>query len=72
MKTITCREMGGMCDEPITGSTKDEMLARGMEHVEAAHPEMAQGIKSMAKDDPMMVEWEQKFNATWESTPDHS
>ena len=70
MKTITCAQMGGMRDEKITGATQDEMLANGMKHLEAAHPEMASTVKTMPADDPMMVEWSRKFQETWDSTPE--
>ncbi len=70
MKTLTCREMGGMCDEKISGSTPDEMIANGMKHAEQAHPEMAASIKSMAKDDAKMIEWNETFKATWEKAPE--
>lgn len=70
MKTITCAQMGGMCDTPISGATKDEIIANGMKHLEEAHPEMAATIKATPMDDPKMVEWSQKFNATWDATPE--
>lgn len=41
MKTLICRDMGGMCDAPITANTSDEMIGKGMVHLEEAHPEMA-------------------------------
>lgn len=68
MKTMTCRDMGGMCDEPVTAATKEEMMAKGMEHVGSAHPEMAATINAMPKDDPKMVEWQQKFDQKWDAT----
>jgi len=70
MKTMTCAQMGGTCDAKISAETKDEMIAKGMEHVKEAHPEMAADIAAMPKDDPKMVEWSQKFDADWESTPE--
>ena len=70
MKTITCRAMGGMCDEPITAGSVDEMLAAGMKHLEAPHPEMAASVSAMPKDDPMMVKWSEDFMKTWEATPE--
>ena len=70
MKTITCRDMGGMCDEKIQGETKDELLASGMAHLHEAHPEMAATVEATPDDDPMMVEWQQKFDATWDATPE--
>ncbi|MDB5266442.1 MAG: hypothetical protein JWN89_257 [Parcubacteria group bacterium] len=62
--------MGGMCDEEITAGSKDEMLAKGMEHVEAAHPEMAESIKKMSPADPLMVDWQKKFDASYEAAPE--
>lgn len=70
MKTLTCREMGGMCDTAITASSKEEMLTKGMEHVEAVHPEMATTIESMSPTDPVMVDWQKKFDATYQASPE--
>lgn len=67
---MTCREMGGMCDEAMTASTSEEMIQKGMAHLEAAHPEMAANIKAMPKDDPKMVEWSEKFQKDWENAPE--
>lgn len=69
MKTLTCRQMGGMCDEKLTAETYEGILDVGMKHVELAHPEMAENIKKMPKDDSMMVAWEKNFIKTWEETP---
>lgn len=71
MKTMTCKEMGGMCDEAIAATSKEEMLSKGMEHLAAAHPEMAAQVQSMPKDDPQMVEWNTKFEADYEALPEH-
>ncbi|MBP7741524.1 MAG: DUF1059 domain-containing protein [Candidatus Pacebacteria bacterium] len=70
MKTMTCAQMGGMCETVISAETKDEMMEKGMAHLEVAHPEMAESVKTMPADDPMMVAWVEKFNADWESTPE--
>ena len=70
MKTLTCAQMGGPCEEKISGATKDEMMSNGMKHMEAAHPEMAADIKSMPKDDPKMVEWGKTFDASWDAAPE--
>ncbi len=72
MKTMTCKQMGGMCDEAMTAGTQEEMMNAGMAHLEVAHPEMAAGIKAMPKDDPKMVEWGTKFATDWASTPENS
>ena len=70
MKKITCRAMGGMCDEPLIADSYEGIIEVGMEHLKVAHPEMAKNIESMPKDAPMMVEWEEKFKKTWADTPE--
>ena len=70
MKTMTCMQMGGPCEEKIMGATPDEMMMNGMKHMEMAHPDMAADIKAMPKDDPKMVAWSEKFMKDWATTPD--
>ena len=70
MKTMTCAQMGGPCETKMSAATQDEMMNKGMAHIESAHPEMAADIKSMPKDDPKMVAWMEKFNADWAATPE--
>ena len=70
MKTLTCSQLGGPCEEKITGNTQDEMMANGMAHLEAAHPEMAADVKAAPKDDPKMMEWMKKFQEDWASAPE--
>ncbi len=72
MKTMTCAEIGGMCETPLTGSTPEEMIANGMAHLESAHPEMAATIKATPKEDPKMVAWHEKFMADWAAAPEHA
>lgn len=70
MKTMTCAQMGGMCEAAMTAETSDEMMTKGMAHLEEAHPEMAATVKAMPKDDPKMVEWSEKFMKDWEAAPE--
>jgi len=65
MKTLTCAQLGGPCDEAISASTPDEMMTKGMVHLESAHPQMAADVKATPKDDPKMVAWGEKFKADW-------
>lgn len=67
---MTCKQMGGPCDAPMSAASEDEMMKVGMEHLETAHPEMAADVKAAPKDDPKMVEWSEKFKKDWEETPD--
>lgn len=70
MKTMTCAQMGGMCDTALSAETEHEMKQQGMAHLEVAHPEMAAGVKAMPEDAPEMVAWGQKFSADWEAHPE--
>ena len=67
---MTCAEMAGPCDTSMSASTSEEMMSKGMAHLEAAHPEMAADVKATPKDDPKMVAWYEKFMQTWESKPE--
>jgi hypothetical protein len=62
--------MGGPCEAPMTASTSEEMMGKGMAHLEIAHPEMAASVKAMPKDDPKMLEWNEKFTSDWAAAPE--
>jgi hypothetical protein len=64
--------MGGSCDASMSAATSEEMIGKGMAHVEEAHPEMAATIKAMAPDAPEMVEWKNKFDAAWAAAPEQA
>ena len=59
MKTITCSTLGGPCDAKMTAATPDEMIAKGVEHVKAAHPEMAADMAKMSPEE--MKKWHDDF-----------
>ena len=65
MKTTTCSAMGGPCEATLSGSTEKEMMNAGWAHIEAMHPEMAEKIKQMPKEetDKWMAEFHEKFEA---------
>ncbi|MEN9413211.1 MAG: hypothetical protein RLZZ342_298 [Candidatus Parcubacteria bacterium] len=70
MKTMTCAQMGGMCETPVQGASAEEIMQKGMVHLEEAHPEMAATVKAMPKDDPAMVAWNEKFAADYAALPE--
>ena len=67
---MTCAQLGGPCEEKISGSTPEELMQNGMTHLESAHPEMAADVKAASPEDPKMVEWNKKFQEDWANTPD--
>ena len=62
--------MGGPCDAKITGNTADEIMAKGMKHLEEKHPDMAANVKAMPETDPKMVAWNEKFAKDFEAAPE--
>jgi predicted small metal-binding protein len=68
MKKMTCRQMGGTCDDAMTANNPEEMIGKGMEHVKKAHPEMLAAIEAMP--DAEMKTWREKFDKTWSSISD--
>ena len=70
MKQLTCAQMGGpaTCTAVLAGNTPEEMIASGMKHVTAAHPDMAEGMKTMPKE--TLEKWRADFQKTWDATPE--
>ena len=68
MKTMTCKEMGGWCDAPISAGSWDELMTNGMEHMNAAHPEEAAKIMAMSKEE--MDAWVAKVKPLWDAKAD--
>ena len=70
MKQMTCPQMGGpaACTDVLSGNTPDEMIADGMKHLNQAHPDMVQGMKTMPKKG--MDKWRADFQKKWDATPE--
>ena len=70
MKQMTCAQMGGpaTCSTMISGNTPEEMVANGTKHVNAAHPDIAENMKKMSKEDG--DKWMAVFKAKWAAMPD--
>jgi predicted small metal-binding protein len=68
VKTMTCKELGGSCDQRLSAETWDEMVKKITEHVMSKHPDVAKKMERMHKEDPkrwgkeMKPKWEEKSN----------
>jgi predicted small metal-binding protein len=49
MKTLTCRELGGTCDQTLSANSWDEMVKVMTKHVIDKHPDVAKQMESMHK-----------------------
>jgi hypothetical protein len=64
MKTMTCNQLGGACDEEFTAETFDEMAELSRAHGQkmgeagdAAHLEAMEKMKGLMKDPEAMQKW---------------
>ena len=71
MKTVTCKDLGGPCDAPLTGETFAEVGTKSMNHVkeqmekgDEAHTAAVNAMMKATPDEQkaMMVEYEKNFN----------
>jgi len=71
MKKLTCKELGGSCDEVITGETFEEMGENCKNHVltqiQAGDTEHLRAVAKMKEATPeersaMLAEYEKRFN----------
>jgi predicted small metal-binding protein len=67
MKTMTCKELGGVCDAPISAETWNEAVRKMTEHVIANHPETAKEMEKMHNADPK--KWSSIYKPKWDATP---
>ncbi|MEO7914536.1 MAG: DUF1059 domain-containing protein [Novosphingobium sp.] len=70
MKTMTCRELGGTCDQQISAESWGEMVKKMTAHVMEKHPDVAQSMKKMHEDDP--EKWGKEMKPKWEAAPEVS
>ena len=47
MKTMTCRELGGKCDQKLSAGSWDEMVQLMTKHVMGTHPDVAKEMEKM-------------------------
>ena len=70
MKSMTCRELGGPCDEKLTAATWDEMVKTMTRHVMENHPDTAKAMERMHNQDPK--KWGREMKPKWEAKPETS
>ena len=65
MKTLTCRELGGKCDEKLSAETWDGMVKAMTKHVMANHPDVAKEMERMHNEDPK--KWGKEMKPKWDA-----
>ena len=77
MKTMTCKQLGGACDEVFRAGTFDEMAELSKQHgmamfaqQDAAHLEAMNRMKALMEDSQAMQAWFEDKRRAFDSLPD--
>jgi len=68
MKTMTCRELGGPCEQRLSAETWEAMVDAMTRHVMAKHPETAKAMEKMHNEDPK--KWVRETKPKWDAKPE--
>jgi predicted small metal-binding protein len=68
MKTMTCKSLGGPCEQQLSASSWDGMVQTMTKHVMEKHPDTAKAMVEMHSTDPK--KWGREMKPKWEATPD--
>ncbi len=63
MKTMTCRELGGPCDQKLLADSWDEVVKTMTAHVMEKHPDTAKAMVMMHNEDP--EKWGREMKPKW-------
>jgi predicted small metal-binding protein len=68
MKTMTCRELGGVCDQKLSAETWNDIVKTMTKHVMENHPDLAKQMEKMHNEDPQ--KWSRKTKPKWDAAPE--
>ena len=69
MKTMTCRDLGGVCDQKLSANSWDEMVQKMSKHVMDKHPDVAEEMEKMHNEDPK--KWGREMKPKFDNAPEH-
>lgn len=67
MKTLTCSQLGGPCNQELSAESWDDMVQAMTSHVMEKHPDTAKEMEQMHKADPEA--WGKQYKPVWEAAP---
>ena len=68
MKTVTCKELGGTCDQKLSANPRSEMVKKMTQHVMDKHPDVAEKMEKMHNEDS--EKWGREIKPKWEAAPE--
>lgn len=77
MKTMTCKQLGGACDQTFTANTFDEIASQSKKHGmemfqkgDTAHLKAMQDMQKLMQSSESMANWMQEKRREFELLPD--
>ena len=68
MKTLTCKELGGKCDQKISADTWNELVKNMSNHVMEKHPDVAKDMEKMHNEYPQ--KWGREMKPKFDAAPE--
>jgi predicted small metal-binding protein len=68
VKSMTCKELGGKCDQRLTANSWEEMVKVMTKHVMEKHPDVAKSMEKLHGEDPK--KWGREMRPKWEAAPE--
>ncbi|MEP6548747.1 MAG: hypothetical protein ABJD53_14895 [Gammaproteobacteria bacterium] len=68
MKILTCKELGGKCNQKLSAESWGEMVKVMTKHVMDKHPDVANEMEQMHKQDPQ--KWGKEMKPKWNAAPE--
>jgi predicted small metal-binding protein len=68
MKTMSCKDLGGKCEEKLSAESWDEIVMTMTGHVMANHPDVAKQMEQMHNEDPKR--WSKETKPKWDAAPE--
>jgi hypothetical protein len=65
MKTLTCRQLGGSCDQTLAADSWDGMVQAMSKHVMEKHPDVAKQMERIHNEDPK--KWGREMKPKWDA-----
>jgi predicted small metal-binding protein len=65
---MTCKQLGGKCDEQLSAESWGEMVRAMTSHVMKNHPDVAKAMEEMHRRDP--EKWGKEMKPKWEAAPE--
>jgi len=65
MKTMTCKKLGGPCNQPLSARSWNDIVRLMETHIAENHPLLAKEMERTHNEDP--TRWEREMKPKWDA-----